>query len=209
MKKTIALLIILLFAAEHPAWAKRRTKKAKTDRATLREWRRRKRKMTPIQFKDLVEALHRSELEVKKLEKRNKELEKHCEQLKEVSHSHKEPREATEALEEETATPEHTQQDNELSTEGTQVQHRVGKKSDQPTIEGADMSAGSGDITCAVQVVSRKGEPFKTYQEAEEVKKKLRKDGYNTWIVVYRDGRRVPLKQVLSHILKHASTPAE
>ncbi|EON78831.1 hypothetical protein ADIS_0728 [Lunatimonas lonarensis] len=44
---------------------------------------------------------------------------------------------------------------------------------------------------------------FRSYQEADKLKRYLRKIGFpETWIVPYKDGRRVPLEEVLEVALK-------
>ena len=194
MRKTHFLLGTLLLT-----WASSLTyaKPSKDERKILKEWKRRKKSMSPNQLKELMEENSRLKMEVSESSKKGSEvqakkimvLEKELNTLRKERGSVKEG--------------EHKGTGEDF-TKGVVFQVQIGayRKLDlSNTLAGSEggllVQEKAGDLNQYLLG------SFRDYWKADQLKKEIRVMGIkDAWIVPFKDGQRVPLKEVLSEVAK-------
>ncbi|MEL6152576.1 MAG: hypothetical protein AAFQ78_00965, partial [Bacteroidota bacterium] len=194
---------------------------AKAQKAEIKAWKKRKKHMEPLQFKEIVE-------ENMRLKARGKQLETEITTYQEKVKSYEEEVQKTVKLEEDTT---------KLEAEVKQLRGLLAKKSTHNVEEGeyyeyeedleTDEALHDAKGGQALATASGKGNSstkprrkrrtvqgliFKVqvgvfegpegYWKADKLKEELRQQGKKTWIVVFKDGKRIPLKAALKGILK-------
>jgi hypothetical protein len=173
---------------------------AQLDKSERRTYKKMKRKMTPEDFKLLLEDKTRFSASTDSLKS---ETEKLLQTLRERDSSLQRSREAEASLSQQVsglrrqlAEMETRETTNEWD-QGVAFRVQFGAFEDHDISE---MVADSPDL----ELVKEDGfikyvlGQFRSYEEADELKRYLRKIGVKeTWIVPYKDGKRVPLKTVL------------
>ena len=198
MKKlSVMLCMTLLTFAEHSAYAKRLKKPmSKQQRAELKAWKKRKAVMSPSQFKQLIEETHNLKAQYKCLV-----------QEAEVT---QEALEAEIAMLTMQAAQKEKRQDQREETRETDMQGVVFKVQ-----IGAYKKCDLGDILekgnlKTILEQEQIGElnaytlgKFRDYWQANQFKKALRAMGLkDAWVVILRDGKRVPFKEVWPEIVQ-------
>ncbi len=223
MRKIIILLVALLLTTTNkPVFAKKSNKDnvgKQTQKVDIKEWSKRKKQMDPLQLKDLVEENHRLKTQNQKLEEKvtvyKEELAKtvklkaELEELK-VLQSKKGPSKGSQEKKENDYDEEEegeagvyvstdddhtgTQEEEHAGTPG-KASEQKGKNTQQGSLaENGKLSKG---LVFKVQVGA-----YEDYWEANKLKEELRAQGKKTWIVVFKDGKRIPLKSVLGKVTK-------
>jgi hypothetical protein len=226
MKKFTIVLAVLLFATVgSPVLAKKQQKtELKKQKAEIKAWKRRKAAMQPLQLKDLIEENHRLTTqnqnlieEIKSIQKVLKELIELKTQLEARSKGPGSPDEGKAG-----ESPYLAQgmvgpygfskedwavgKDGQFYIKGVVFKVQIGayKKRDLSKLtKGArpqevfeqEQSEGINMYTLR---------HFRNYQHANQFKKELRAMGLKgAWIVAFKDGKRVPLKDVLQEVIKN------
>ena len=181
-------------------------KTSKEEKALKKEWKKKMKKMDPLEFKDIVESSEKNKREISNLQNENEELQR------ELSDKNSELKDAQDDL---------TRLKGELAAAKSQPKP---KKVDSPFAIG-DPNDG---VVFKVQIGAFRNKDlskflnnhpnfsgeeedgmrkytlgiFREYYEADEFKKYLRAMGVaDAWIVSYKDGTRVPLKDVLEGVI--------
>ena len=256
MRKITTLLTILLCTVTfNTALAKKSTKskKKKAEMAVMKEWKKKKNTMTPLQLKALVEENSQLKEQNKKLEKELKKAKSSLQDPKEQSKQAAERSEvhAGEEVSEDDAPQEGQKKRSMFTKRSKKSRAYKGKKKGQkkkPTHQGEQKNVSPEGISESDWGIGANGKPyirgivfkvqigayrkrdlsnvlegdkpqeaftqervgdvnmytfkhFRDYWKADQFKKELRAMGLkDAWIVVFKDGQRVQLKEVLSEI---------
>ena len=154
-------------------------KAKKARRRAIKAWKKRKRAMKPLQFRELIEEAHESKMRNQQLAAQIVALEKALEEAEKsetyLSHSKSSSHADSTAVED---------------NGSTQAEAQGEKATDQGLIFKVQVGAFSGE---------------QGYWRANKLKEELRAQGKETWIVVIKNGKRVPLSVVLKSILNKKS----
>ena len=182
MRKSILLSLTLLFTMPSSvllAKQKEDKKAKKARRRAIKAWKKRKRAMKPLQFRELIEEAHESKMRNQQLAAQIVALEKALEEAEKsetyLSHSKSSSHADSTAVED---------------NGSTQAEAQGEKATDQGLIFKVQVGAFSGE---------------QGYWRANKLKEELRAQGKETWIVVIKNGKRVPLSVVLKSILNKKS----
>lgn len=207
MKKFTIVLAVLLFATVgSPVLAKKQQKiELKKQKAEIKAWKRRKAAMQPLQLKGLIEENHRLTTQNQNLTEEVKSIQKVLEELIELKTQ-------LEARSKGMVGPYGFSKEDwavgkngQFYIKGVVFKVQIGayKKRDLSELtEGAkpqevfeqEQSEGINMYTLR---------HFRNYQHANQFKKELRAMGLRgAWIVAFKDGKRVPLKDVLQEVIK-------
>ncbi len=202
MKNTFLLPVttLLLLLAPSPVLAKKKSsKRNKSDeKSELKQWEERKKKMKALQLKMLIEENHRLKTQNKKL-------------AEEVTLETMEENDIPVPIPAETSEDETSQKNWGIDQHGHpflkgilfKVQIGAYKERDLSKVlekpeeqEAFEQSSAGGLHTYTIR-------HFRNYWKADAFKKELRAMGVKeTWIVAFKDGERVSLKEVLETIQK-------
>lgn len=226
MRKLTILLTALLLAVPTSAVLAKKSKaknakaEAKAQKAEIKAWKKRKKHMDPLQFKEIVE-------ENMRLKARGKQLETEITTYQEKVKSYEEEVQKTVKLEENTTKLEAevkqlrgllAKQRTHNMEEGEYYEYEEDLETDEALhdAEGQPLAAAPGQGNSSTKPRRKRrtvqGLLFKVqvgafegpegYWKADKLKEELRKQGRKTWIVVFKDGKRIPLKAALKGILK-------
>ncbi len=202
MKKTLILILLLIgFGAVTGAYAQK-TKKSKEEKASEKEWKKLLKDLDPMQYKALVEERDGLKTELNQLNgkvvtmetdlnARNSEVEKLQAQLKS----------AEQKLSEEQSSNV-TRNNGKVSERGVVFKVQIGAFKNKDLTKYFENNQNfSGDVDSDGTKKYSLGY-FGDYWEADTFKKYLREMGVkDAWIVAYRDGRRVDIKDVLEGVV--------
>lgn len=191
MKKTLILLgTLLLTWVSSPIYAKL----SKDERRAMKEWKKRKKSMSPSQLKDLIEENHKLKMEAAKSPEKSSEA-----QTKKITELEKE----LDALRKEGDGGKGGERKGmgEDFTKGIVFKVQIGayRKRDLSNI----LAGSEGDL------VQEKVDDlnkytlgsFRDYWKADQLKKEIRAMGIkDAWIVPLKDGQRIPLKDALNKV---------
>ena len=206
MKKAAILLSLLFcFCLMVPA-------KAQLSRKEKKEWKKQMKRMEVEEFKNLVEEKQSLEGEVSQLSSQVSGLEAQLnEKANTVERLQAELRDAQNQLDETQAMLTKLQQDDSMDISRQGNQTRVAKgvvfKVQIGAFRNKDLSkyfdkAGSFDGEVDNSLERYTLGIFEDYWEADKFKKYLRDMGVkDAWVVAYKDGQRVPLKDVLEGVI--------
>lgn len=203
MKKYLILLATALCLAAAPAHAQ-------LDRKEYKEWKKQKKRMEVEEFKKLVEDKQTLESEVSSMSSQVNSLQSRLnEKNTQLDQLQSQLRDAQNQLEESQATLADLQNDNSMDISGNQTRTAKGVvfKVQIGAFRNKDLAKyfdnnGSfdGEVDNSVQRYTLG--VFTDYWEADKFKKYLREMGVkDAWIVSYKDGQRVPLKDVLEGVI--------
>jgi hypothetical protein len=228
MKKFTILLAALLFATvSNPAFSKNKKQQnteqqQKKQKAEVKTWKQRKAAMHPLQLKDLIEENHKLKTRNQKLaaeiKATNEELQKLIElklqiEAQKNGHSKQGAETSGESYEGEgmMGPDEFSKNDWAIDQNGRgyikglvfKVQIGAYKKRDL-----GDVLEGEGpkevfeqERSAGINMYTLRH--FRDYWKANQFKKELRAMGLkDAWIVAFKDGKRIPLKDVLQEIVK-------
>jgi hypothetical protein len=232
MKKlTVVLTIFLLATVGSPVLAKKRQKTEwQQQKAEIKVWKKRKAAIQPLQLKDLIEENHRLKTQNQELIKETKSTKEVLEELMELK-TQMEARGKGPGSPDEGKQETGSQADERLDLaqgmigpDGFSKDDWTVDKNGKFYIKGlvfkvqigaykrrdlSKISEGTNPQEVFEQEQS-KGinmytlRHFRDYQKANQFKKELRAMGLkDAWIVPFRDGKRVPLKDVLQEIIKN------
>jgi hypothetical protein len=224
MKKFTILLGALLFAiVSNPAFAKKQQNtELKKQKAEIRTWKQRKAAMRPLQLKDLIEENHKLKTSNQKLaaeiKATNEELQKLIElklQIEAQKNGHSKQGTETPGDGDEgegiMGSDEFSKNDWIIDKNGRayikglifKVQIGAYKKRDLGNVlEGTSpKEVFEQERSAGVNMYTLRH--FRDYWKANQFKKELRSMGLkDAWIVAFKDGKRVPLKDVLQEVIK-------
>ena len=203
--KKIAILLgaIMLLCLAMPAQAQLSKKEKKA-------WKKQMKSLDPEEFKNLVEEKEVLESRVSSLNAQVNSLEaKMNEKDQQVKQAQAQLKDAQNQLEEAKGSLSKLQQDNsmDISGQNTRVAKGVVFKVQIGAFKNKDLAKyfaqnGSfdGEVDNSMQQYTLG--TFQNYWEADKFKKYLREMGVkDAWIVAYKDGQRVPLKEVLEGVI--------
>lgn len=206
MKKAAILLSLLFcFCLMVPA-------KAQLSRKEKKEWKKQMKRLEVEEFKNLVEEKQQLEDQVNRLNGQVNSLQSKMNQKnQEVEKAQSELKDTQNQLEEAKATLTKLQQDDSMDisrqTNGTRVAKGVAFKVQIGAFRNKELSkyfdkAGSFDGEVDNNLERYTLGIFQDYWEADKFKKYLRDMGVkDAWVVAYKDGQRVPLKDVLEGVI--------
>jgi DNA repair exonuclease SbcCD ATPase subunit len=178
---------------------------AQLDKPERRTYKKMKRKMPPEDFKKLLEDKARFSASTDSL---TAETENLLRTLRERDSSLQRTREAEARLSQQLSELRQQLADLETQEASNEWDQGVAFRVQLGAFEDHDISelvADSPDLDLVKEDGFNKfvlGQ-FRTYEKADELKKYLRKIGVKeTWIVPYKDGKRVPLKSVMEELAK-------
>jgi hypothetical protein len=224
MKKFTIILMALLFATVgSPVLAKKRQKtELKKQKAEIKSWKKRKMAMQPLQLKDLVEENHRLKISNRKLAEEVKVSKEALGQLIKLK-THLEPRSNAQRIHEEARSQADAQgylaqgldgfskhdwaidSDGKCYLKGLVFKVQIGayKKRDLSKVIEREKSQEVFEQEQSDGVNLYTLRHFWDYWKANQFKKELRAMGLkDAWIVVFKDGKRIPLKEVLKEIIE-------
>ncbi len=227
MKKFNIILAALLFVTVgNPVLAKKKQKtELQKQKAEITAWKKRKAAMQPLQLKDLVEENHRLKTSNQKLAEEIKVSREELEQLiKLKTYTDSQNNERKEHDRASNQSDSHDYLAQELTgPDGFSNNDWAVDKEGKFYIKGLVFKVQIGayrkrDLSNVIE--SKKPQEvfeqeqsegvnmytlrhFRNYWKANQFKKELRAMGLkDAWIVVFKDGKRVPLKEVLQEIVK-------
>lgn len=200
MKNILAILAIMACIAVAPE------AKAQLSRKEKKEWKKKMKSMDPSDFKELVETKNSLESEVSDLRSQVSNLEGEVDQkddrinavqsqMRQAETELADAREQLKALEEDAS-------ENETRTaNGVVFKVQVGAYKNKDLSQYNDNSDNfSGEQQGDLQAITLGN--FRDYWEADTFKKYLREMGVkDAWVVPYKDGQRVPMKDVLEGVI--------
>lgn len=233
MKKTLYTLIALCWLTHSSAVAKRQGKDTKVDpKAVVREWKKRKRHMKPLELKELIEENHRLKMVASERTDLERELRSTQEEMAELikfkAEAEKREKQRTEGT---YVDPAHTHPPVGLPGVGMPGQGDIRSADWITDAQGNSFVKG---LVFKVQIGAYEHRDlgkllsdtaqtptenfqqekidavnrytlfhFRDYWKAHQFQKELRAMGVkSTWIVPVRDGKRIELKEVLDIVLK-------
>jgi phosphoglycolate phosphatase-like HAD superfamily hydrolase len=175
---------------------------APVSKAEKKNWKKERRKLTPEQLKSLVEEKENLESKLDSLREENAQLQSRIsEQEQQMASLHTEFKEVSEKLKSREIELGIINEKGERWDNGVVFKVQIGAFSEY---DFSQMVGSSPNM----DVEENKGLKqyvvgnFRDYEEADTFKKHLRKVGVkNAWIVPYKDGRRVPLQEVLEVVI--------
>ena len=204
MKKVAILLstlVVLCLAMPAQAQLSKKEKKA---------WKKQMKSLDVEEFKNIVEEKEALESQVSNLNSQVNNLQaKLSEKDKQVSQAQSQLKDAQNQLEEAKGSLSKFQNDNsmDISGQGTRIAKGVVFKVQIGAFRNKDLSKyfnqnGSFDGEVDNSLERYTLGTFQDYWEADKFKKYLRDMGVkDAWVVAYKDGQRVPLKDVLEGVI--------
>ncbi len=232
MKKITIVLAVLLFATVgSPVLAKKKQKtELKKQKAEIKVWKQRKAAMQPLQLKDLIEENHRLKTQNQNLTKEIKSTQEVLRELIELktqiearSKGPDSPDEGNKETGSQASESPYLAQGMVGPDEFSKDDWAVGNNG-QFYIKGIVFKVQMGAYKKRdLSKVAEGAKPpevfeqehaegmnmytlrhFRNYQKANQFKKELRAMGLtDAWIVAFKDGKRVPLKDVLQEVIKN------
>ena len=224
MKNIPIILIAFLFATtSSPVLAKKCQKtELRKKKTEMRTWKRRKATMQPLQFKELIEENHRLKTNNRELSEEIKASKEALEKLIKLK-TCLEPRSSEQRIYEEARSQADAydywaqgpdgfsrrdwaiDQDGKFYIKGLVFKVQIGayKKRDlgKPIESEKPQEIFEQEQSEGVNMYTLRR--FRDYWQADQFKKELRAMGLkDAWIVAVKDGKRVPLKDVLQEIIK-------
>ena len=224
MKKfTITLMALLFATVGSPVLAKKRQKtELQKQKAEIKAWKKRKTAMQPLQLKDLVEENHRLKTSNRKLAEEVKVSKEALRQLIKLK-THLAPRNNEQRINEEARSQADAQgyltqgldgfskhdwaidSDGKCYIKGLVFKVQIGayKKRDLSKVIEREKPQEVFEQEQSEGVNLYTLRHFRDYWQANAFKKELRAMGLkDAWIVVFKDGNRTPLKEVLKEIIE-------
>lgn len=204
MKNAVIILSALMcFCLFIPAQAQLSKKEKK-------EWKKQKKRLDPEEFKNLVEEKEALEGEARDLRSQMKSIQSGASAKdQKIEELQSQLKDAKNQLAETTASLTKLQQDDsmDISGQGTRIAKGVIFRVQIGAFRNKDLSKyfdknGSfdGEVDNSLQRYTLG--TFEDYWDADKFKKYLRDMGVkDAWIVAYKDGQRVPLKDVLEGVI--------
>ena len=220
MKKFTIILMALLFATvgNYPVLAKKRQKtELQQQKAEIKAWKKRKSAMKPLQLKDLVEENHRLKDQNQKLVEEAKFVREALEaelitlRMRLEGQKDEQRRQIKESLDnlpqldglcqDDWATDKH----GKFYIKGLIFKVQIGayKKRDLRKILEGKKTQGVFEQEQLKGINMYTLGHFRDYWKANQFKKELRAMGLkDAWVVPFKEGKRVPLKEVLQKVVK-------
>ncbi|HEY8401963.1 MAG TPA: Ezrin/radixin/moesin family protein [Cytophagaceae bacterium] len=209
MKRHLLIVLILIFSASTAGWAQ---KKSKEEKALEKEWAKKLKSLTPMQYKDLLEQKESLSAELSECTNQSGELRSQLNDSRDqVAKKDAEIAQLKAQLENGGSSNTSTASSSGSSKSGAKkssvhpgvvfkVQIGSFRNKDltkyfdnNPNFSGEVDKDGTKKYTLGV---------FEDYWEADRFKKALREMGVkDAWIVAYKDGNRVNIKDVLEGAL--------
>ncbi|MFA0961948.1 SPOR domain-containing protein [Roseivirga sp. BDSF3-8] len=200
MKHILAILALMAFIAVAPEAKAQLSKKEK------KEWKKKMKAMEPAEFKELVETNSSLESEVSELRGKVDNLQNEVQTKEErISTAQNQARQAqaelAEAREQLKALEEDASENETRTANGVVFKVQVGAYKNKDLAQYNDNSDNfSSEEEGGLQRITLGN--FRDYWEADTFKKYLREMGVkDAWVVPYKDGQRVPMKDVLEGVI--------
>lgn len=200
MKHILAILALVACIAIAPDANAQLSKKEK------KEWKKKMKAMDPSDFKDLVDTKNSLESEVSDLRTKVNTLETEVNQKDErINAAQNQARQAqaelAEAKEQLKALEEDASENVTRTANGVVFKVQIGAYKNKDLSQYNDNSDNfSGEQEGDLQKITLGN--FRDYWEADTFKKYLREMGVkDAWVVPYKDGQRVPMKDVLEGVI--------